>query len=91
MKPFKQDYWDYHAFVGFFSFKSQLQAGSFLRNSWGASHGETFQLNLAAHVVGQVLQPNPRLGPRQPNAAHQRSAHVVTLGPEDVFHTSPNL
>ena len=38
----------------------------------------------AAHVVGEVLQPDPRLRPHQPDTTHQRPAHVVALGPEDI-------
>ena len=49
------------------------------------------QLHQAAHVVGEVLQPDPRLGPHQADAAHQRPAHVVALGAEHVLDPRANL
>ena len=45
--------------------------------SWGASHGVALQLHQAAHVVGEVLQPDPRLGP------HQYAEGIDTLGLKD--------
>ena len=36
-------------------------------------------MDQAAHVVGEVFQPDPRPRPYQPDAAHQRPAHVVAL------------
>ena len=47
-------------------------------------------MDQAAHVVGEVLQPDPRLRPHQPDTTHQRPAHVVALGPEDMLDADPN-
>jgi len=47
-------------------------------------------LHQAAHVVGEVLQPDPRPRPYQPDAAHQRPAHIVALGPEHVLDPRPH-
>lgn len=48
------------------------------------------QLNQTTHVVGQVLKPDACFGADDPNTAHQRSAHVVALGPEDMFDPDAN-
>lgn len=62
-----------------------------LQNSWRAGYSQALQLNQAAHVASKVIQSDPSLGTCQPNAAYKRSAHIVTLSTEDVFHTRPSL
>ena len=57
-----------------------------LRSRRAAGGSQPIQLNHAAHVVGQVLQPDACLGAGDPDAAHQRAAQVVGLATE---HTSP--
>ena len=47
------------------------------------------QLDEAAHVVGEVLHPDLRLGARDADRAHQRAAHVVGLRAEDMFDPDP--
>ena len=42
-------------------------------------------MDRAAHVVGKVLQANPRLGAGDADAAHQRATHVVGLRAEHVL------
>ena len=79
----------FHAPIELFSATRRSPGGLLLRVS---SHGrrETLQLDQAAHVVGEVLQPDPRLRPHQPDTTYQRPAHVVALGPEDMLDADPN-
>ncbi len=47
-------------------------------------------MHQAALVVGEVLQPDPRPRPYQPDVAHQCPAHVVALAPEHVLDARPH-
>ena len=55
-----------------------------MRLSWRRD-SQTFQLNVAAHVAGEVLKPDARPGANNPDTAHQRPAHVVALRAEDML------
>ena len=56
MKRFNQDFYDYRAPRGIIVLQIQTPDRLLLQNSGRTSHGETFQVNQTAHVVGQVLQ-----------------------------------
>ncbi len=91
-KPFDRDFRGFPTPQrGNFPLSADFRQTPLTKLSWDAGHGEALQLHQAAHGVGEVLRLSPRLGPHQPDAAHQRPAHVVALGPEHVLDTRPNL